>query len=86
MPRQKTDSFDRKVSFRDENFVEQESRATGKVPVAATYEEAVKLFGNDSEKILNALNQVLREDAIAAAMKAARRSCRRKQRCLFRWR
>lgn len=71
MPRQKSDSYKRTVKYYDDNFDLKEKTVEGKIVTASTLDEAKELFANDSAKILDALNTVLRENQIALAMNAA---------------
>lgn len=71
MARTKTDSFKRTVKFLDSNFDEKSEVVEGKIVSAANLEEAKQLFGNDDQKVLDALNSQLRENQIQAAMQTA---------------
>ena len=68
MARTKSDTFKRTVPYFDDEFRLQKAIVEGPVPSAATYQEAVALFGNDSAAILDALNAALREKAIRDAV------------------
>jgi hypothetical protein len=68
MARQKSDSFNRNVKFLDENLTRQTKNVSGKIASASSLDEAKTLFGNDDAAILDALNKVLRDKQIQAAM------------------
>lgn len=69
MARQAGNTFKRKVSFLDENFDEKTDFAEGTIASAKTLVEATSMLGDETE-VLKALNQVLRERQISAAMAA----------------
>lgn len=67
MPRTKSDTFNRKVKFYDENFDLKETPVTGKLPEYKTYQEAFNAIGSE-ENVLNALNSYLRAKTIQDAI------------------
>lgn len=70
MPRKASNDFKRNVKVLDENFDSKTIEVAGTFNPADSYEKALEMFGNDQGKILDALNSVLKAQAIQAQVEA----------------